>query len=81
MTYDKGENSAVEGTLQSRQFTPKDGSQSTVYEVIARSCHLIAPPRTHGEAPATNHPDHGQDADMVEQAAAGGASDGAEWPA
>src|SRR5689334_5278879 len=50
MTYEKGDNIAVEGTLQTRQFTPKDGSQRTVYEVIARSCHLIAEPRLHREA-------------------------------
>src|SRR3954452_19481324 len=45
MTYDKGDNIAVEGSLQSRQFTPKDGSQRTVYEVIVKSCHLIGEPR------------------------------------
>src|SRR5262249_24533708 len=37
--YEKGDNIFVEGTLQLRQFTPKDGSQRTVYEIIVRSVH------------------------------------------
>ena len=45
-TYDKGDNLFVEGMIQQRKFTPKDGSERTVHEVIVRSCHLIAAPRT-----------------------------------
>ena len=56
VTYEKGENVFVEGTLQTRKFTPKDGSPRTLYEIIARSVYLIAKPRTTKEAPADNAP-------------------------
>jgi len=56
VTYEKGENIFVEGTLQTRKFTPKDGSPRTVYEIIARSVYLIAKPRTTKEAPSDNAP-------------------------
>lgn len=58
-TYEKGENVFVEGTVQMRKFTPKDGSPRTVYEVIARSVYLIAKPRTSKEAPGDNAPQQG----------------------
>lgn len=45
-TYQKGDNLFVEGSVQQRKFTPKDGSARTVHEVIVRSCHLIATPRS-----------------------------------
>jgi single-strand DNA-binding protein len=45
MTYEKGDNLFVEGTMQQREFTPTDGSKRTVHEVIVKSCHLIAPSR------------------------------------
>jgi single-strand DNA-binding protein len=49
MTFDKGDNIFVEGTIEQRQFTPKgDGVQRTVHEVVVRSCHLIAAPRAAG---------------------------------
>jgi single-strand DNA-binding protein len=44
-TYEKGDNLFVEGTVEQRKFTPKDGIERTVHEVIVRSCHLIAAPR------------------------------------
>jgi single-strand DNA-binding protein len=44
--YEKGDNLFVEGTIEHRQFTPKDGSTRTVNEIIVRSAHLIAPPRS-----------------------------------
>jgi single-stranded DNA-binding protein len=37
-----GDNIFVEGTLQTRKFTPRDGSQRTVYEVVSRSDHQTA---------------------------------------
>ena len=40
-SYEKGDNIDVVGTLQQRQFTPKDGSQRTVYEVIVQHAHII----------------------------------------
>ena len=46
MTFDKGDNIFVEGTIEQRQFTPNgDRSRRTVHEVVVRSCHLIAPAR------------------------------------
>jgi single-strand DNA-binding protein len=80
VTYEKGENIFVEGTLQTRKFTPKDGSPRTVYEIIARSVYLIAKPRTTKEAPADNAP-QGEGATVPN---AGGAeeveADASVWP-
>jgi len=46
LTYDKGDNLFVEGSIEQRKFTPtKDGVQRTVHEVIVRNCHLVAPLR------------------------------------
>jgi single-strand DNA-binding protein len=45
LTYEQGENLFVEGTLQQRKFTPKDGSTRTAWEVVVRSCHLVESPR------------------------------------
>jgi single-strand DNA-binding protein len=55
-TYEKGDNIFVEGTLQTRQFTPKDGSTRTVYEVVAKTAHQIMKPRASKDAPADNDP-------------------------
>ena len=53
--FDKGDNVFVEGTLQTRKFTPRDGSQRTVYEIVARSAHQIV--RRNGkEAVSDNAP-------------------------
>ena len=54
--FDKGDNLFIEGTLQTRQFTPKDGSQRTVYEVIVRNVHQIAKPKTPNTPPDDNNP-------------------------
>jgi single-stranded DNA-binding protein len=35
----------VEGTIEQREFTPKDGSKRVVNEIIVRHCHVIAPAR------------------------------------
>src|SRR5262249_52900832 len=47
-TYEKGDNIHVVGSLQQRQFTPKDGSTRTVYEVVVQRCHRVA---RHGPQP------------------------------
>ena len=73
VTYEKGENVFVEGTLQTRKFTPKDGSPRTIYEIITRSVYLIAKPRTTKEAPEDNAPQMEQTSKEVE-------SDAAVWP-
>ena len=48
LTYEKGTNLFIEGTVQQRKFTPKDGSERTVHEVVVQSCHVIgnSPPAT-----------------------------------
>jgi single-strand DNA-binding protein len=43
VNFDKGENLYVEGTIEQREFTPKDGSTRTINEVVVRHCHVIAP--------------------------------------
>jgi single-strand DNA-binding protein len=46
-TFDKGDNLFIEGSVEQRRFAPKaDGVKRTVHEIIVRSCHLIAAPRT-----------------------------------
>jgi len=45
LTFEKGENVFVEGTIEQREFTPKDGAKRVVNEIIVRHCHLIAPTR------------------------------------
>jgi single-strand DNA-binding protein len=50
--YEKGDNLFVEGTVEQRKFTPKDGVERTVHEVIVRSCQLIAAPRSRQSNPA-----------------------------
>ena len=55
-SFDKGDNIFVEGTLQTRQFTPKDGSTRTVYEVVARTVHQIMKSRAAKEPPTDNDP-------------------------
>jgi single-strand DNA-binding protein len=53
MTYQTGDNLHIIGTMQQRQFTPKDGSTRCVYEVIVQKCHRIAPSGT--ENPTAVH--------------------------
>jgi single-strand DNA-binding protein len=55
--FEKGDNIFVEGTLQTRKFTPRDGSQRTVHEVVARSVHQIVRSRIGKETPSDNAPD------------------------
>ena len=59
MTFDKGMNLFVEGTIQKRKFTPKDGSERTVHEVIVQSCHVIggAPAVAASVTPRVEDPD------------------------
>ena len=42
VAYEKGDNVLVEGSLQTRKFTPRDGSPRTVYEVVVRTIYRIA---------------------------------------
>jgi len=77
MTFDKGDNIFVEGTIEQRQFTPKaDGVQRIVHEIVVRNCHLVAPPRgTALKATAATVPDESPISDFPE-----GAIDHDGWP-
>jgi single-strand DNA-binding protein len=56
-TFSKGDNIHIDGTLQVREFTPKDGHKRVVHEVVVRSAFVIAPPRNSAsEAPSDNNP-------------------------
>src|SRR5215475_5240571 len=50
-TFEKGENLFVEGTIEQREFVPKDGVKRIVNEIVVRYCHVIAP---RGTASAAN---------------------------
>ncbi len=41
MRLEKGDKVNIVGTIEQRQFTPKDGAQRTVYEVIVKKCRLV----------------------------------------
>lgn len=77
MTFEKGDNIFVEGTIEQRQFTPKGGgSQRTFHEVVVRSCHLIAaPPGFHTNGAATTSSE-----ESVVPDPHNGAIDHADWP-
>ena len=42
MSFKKGVNIFVEGSVQQRKFTPRDGSERTVHEIVVQACHVIA---------------------------------------
>src|SRR4051812_40011274 len=52
-SFDKGDNLFVEGTVEQREFTPKDGSTRTINEVVVRHCHAISPAKQAAAASAT----------------------------
>src|ERR1700759_2624595 len=56
VSFDKGDNLFIEGSVEQRQFAPKgDGVKRTVHEIIVRNCHVIATPRNaNGKAAATD---------------------------
>ena len=57
VSFEKGDNIFVEGTLQTRKFTPRDGSPRTVYEIVTRSMHQIVRSRLGNETPSDNAPE------------------------
>lgn len=77
MTFEKGDNIFVEGSIEQRQFTPKgDGAQRTVHEVAVRNCHLIAPPRgTTAQGATASAPEEPVVPDLPR-----GAMDHEDWP-
>ena len=77
--FDKGDNVFVEGTLQTRKFTPRDGSQRTVYEIVARSAHQIV--RRNGrEAASDNAPDAKDQVLPAPEEHVESTDDGEIWP-
>ncbi len=41
MSFKKGFNIFIEGSVQQRKFTPRDGSERTVHEIVVQSCHVV----------------------------------------
>jgi single-strand DNA-binding protein len=80
VAYEKGDNVLVEGSLQTRKFTPRDGSPRTVYEVVVRTIYPIAKPRTTKEPPPDNDPRIQQETAAPPVAEMEGALDGEIWP-
>ena len=79
VTYEQGENLCLEGTLQQRKFTPKDGVTRTVHEVVVKTSHVIAPSRFHRESDASPEiPATGQGSTAAETVE-GGSRD-VSWP-
>jgi single-strand DNA-binding protein len=79
LTFGKGDNIFVEGSIEQREFTPKDGAKRVVNEIIVRHCHLIAPPRgtvSAGALPATEALQNGDNVPVT--IGAPGYDD--EWP-
>jgi single-strand DNA-binding protein len=52
VTFEKGDNVFVEGTIEQREFVPKDGVKRIVNEIVVRHCHVISPSR--GALPTGN---------------------------
>jgi single-strand DNA-binding protein len=77
MTFEKGDNIFVEGSIEQRQFTPKgDGAQRTVHEVVVRNCHIIAAPRgATTKGAAASAPEEPVVPDLSK-----GATDHDDWP-
>jgi single-strand DNA-binding protein len=45
VTFEKGDNVFVEGTIEQRVFVPNDGVKRIVNEIVVRHCHVISPSR------------------------------------
>jgi single-strand DNA-binding protein len=55
--FEKGDNIFVEGTIEQREFVPKDRSKRIVNEIVVRYCHAIAQNRaaTNGTGQGTQN--------------------------
>ena len=78
LAFDKGENIFVEGTIEQREFTPKDGAKRVVNEIIVRHCHVIGPARgvVAGAAASEAAAQNGESIPDLE----GAASHDDDWP-
>lgn len=53
-TLKKGDNIYVDGRIEQRQYTARDGRKlRTVYEIVVSQCHVIAPLRRGGKSADT----------------------------
>ena len=75
--FEKGENIYVEGTIEQREFTPKDGSPRTINEIVVKHCHVIAPARQIAAAGAKGST---TPTEPVPQLAQGPADHDDDWP-
>lgn len=48
VAFEKGDNIFIEGTIEQREFVPKDGAKRVVNEIVVRYCHAIAQNRAGG---------------------------------
>jgi single-strand DNA-binding protein len=76
--FEKGENLYIEGTIEQREFTPKDGSPRTINEIVVRHCHVIAPSRQTAAAGAKGGGATG--AEAVPQSNQGESEHDDDWP-
>lgn len=75
--FEKGENIYVEGTIEQREFTPKDGSLRTINEIVVKHCHAIAPSR---QTPSAAAKGGTAVAEPVPQLAAAPTEHDDDWP-
>lgn len=45
VAFDRGDNIFIEGTIEQREFVPKNGAKRVVNEIVVRYCHVIAQTR------------------------------------
>jgi single-stranded DNA-binding protein len=65
----------VDGRIEQRQFTPRDGSKSrTVHEIVVSQCHVIAPVRS------ADKPDSASGKDAAGRSPIVGAEVENDWP-
>ena len=64
MNFKKGVNLFVEGSVQQRKFTPRDGSERTVHEVVVQSCHVIG---SANQSPVNEASTHAVEEDMEDE--------------
>jgi single-strand DNA-binding protein len=76
--FEKGENLYIEGAIEQREFTPKDGSPRTINEIVVRHCHVIAPARQTAAAGANGGA--GTPTDTSPQSKAGATEHDDDWP-
>ena len=52
--FKKGQLMALEGSIQTRKYTDKDGNNRTAFEVVANNVHFCGGKSDNAAAPATN---------------------------